>query len=713
MGNNKFGGINMYAYATSFNKINFVIDSNQYFEIISLKICNGTNFLSIQDYNINDKTMEILLKEEFDIKSECVILYKNTTLQVNYFPLYQSDDFNKRFYYGDELGLLYSKECSSFKVWSPVSSSIILLLYKNGDPDISEEPRRFKMEEQNGVFSITINEDLKGYFYEYEVHVFNNKNIAIDPYSKAVGINGLRAAIIDLKDTDPENWDKDIRHNIKSYTDAIIYETSIRDISIHPDSGIQNKGKFLGLKENNTKSTKNVFTGLSHIKEMGITHVQLMPFFDFSYKSVDERDSIKYNWGYDPQNYNTPEGSYSVDAYSPISRVKELKEMIFELHKNGISVNMDVVYNHVFNEHENNFEKIFPGYYLRRNIDGSFCNGSGCGNDTASEQKMMKKFMLESIMFWAVEYHIDGFRFDLMGLHDLDTMNQIKESLDNLGLNIMVYGEGWDLNTAIPYSNKAIKANAKNTPKIGYFNDYIRDVVKGHVFELDSRGFVSGKDSLEGALRYVILGTKGDFLSPEQSINFASCHDNATLWDKFECSNKEYSIEDRIKMVKLSNAIILTSQGVPFLHSGEEFLRTKLGEHNSFKSPDNVNSLNWDRKNIYSDVVEYYKGLIRIRRSHPAFRMSNYTDIEKNIEFLQGLPQNVVGYIIKNNANGDSWKEILVIFNSNKDSTWITLPKRQWYLVADDVVAGVAPIKVIDSPKINISGISMYLAFTI
>lgn len=703
----------MYAYASNFNKIKFVIDKNLYFQIIRLEIYNGDKKLTIKDYNITDKTMEIILNEEINIKKCSTLKHEDKILGINYFPLYQTDEFNKRFYYEEELGLFYSNIGSSFKVWSPVASSVTLLVYKNGDTFIAEDPSRFKMNEVNGVFSTYVMGDLKGHFYTYEVTAFGNTNVAVDPYAKAVGINGERGAILNLEETNPINWKSDTLQNLKNYTDAIIYETSIRDISMNGESGIINKGKFIGLTEINTKSSKNISTGLDHILEMGITHLQLMPFFDFSYTSVDEKNPIKYNWGYDPQNYNVPEGSFSTNPYSPKCRIKELKEMIFHLHSKGIYINMDVVYNHVAFHNDNNFEKIFPGYYLRRNLDGTFSNGSGCSNDTASEQKMMRKFIIDSVLFWATEYHLDGFRFDLMGLHDITTMNLLKEKLNSLGRTIMVYGEGWDLDTALLATNKAIKSNASKTPELGYFNDIIRDIVKGHVFDLYERGFVSGKGNLEADLKEVIAGTPGILLSPEQSINYVSCHDNSTLWDKFQDSNKEDSIADRIKMVKLSNAIVLTSQGVPFLNSGEEFLRTKLGEHNSFKSSDAINALNWDLKYRNQEVVKYYRGLINIRKAHPAFKMNSFHDIQNNLEFIPNTPENVVAYLLKNNANGDSWKTIMVIFNGNKNSTWVSVPNCPWHLVVDELTAGLEPIKLMESDRIEVPGICMYLAYSL
>lgn len=712
------GGNHMYAFVENFRRIALVLDYYWNNDINKLCIKNGDENVEINDAYVDNNTVHINLKKDIDIKKQTYLMHFNDCVKVNYSTLYETSDFNDRFYYDGDLGVFYSHEKTVFKVWSPAASSIALLLFKNGDSFIQEEPAKIKMQEERGLFTLEICGNFNGYFYQYEVSVYGNTFYVVDPYAKAVGINGLRGAIIDLKETSPSDWENDSIDSINSYTDAIIYETSIRDISSHPDSRVQNRGKYLGLTEDNTLSSKNQSTVLNHIIELGITHLQLMPFFDFSYTSVDERNPVNYNWGYDPQNYNVPEGSLATNPYEPCCRIYELKKMIQHLHKKGLHINMDVVYNHVCKVEESNFEKIFPGYYFRRYKDGTFSNGSCCGSDTASEHSMMRKFIIDSVIYWAKEYHLDGFRFDLMGIHDIETMNIIDEKLKSIGKNIMLYGEGWELNTSLPREVQAVQRNAFKTPNIGYFNDTIRDAVKGSVFQLKDKGFVNGKAEFVNDIKKSILGSvnykdifKGKFSTPKQSINYASCHDNSTLWDKFQESNPENSDEERKKMVKLTNAIILTSQGVPFLHSGEEFCRTKLGIQNSFNLPDNINCINWDRKAEYVDVFNYYKGLINLRKLHPAFRMNSLAQIEANIKFLEGTPPNTLGYIICNNANGDIWKNILIIYNANREPVSVQIPFESWYLSVDNEDAGVEPRRQIDSGNVEVAGISMCLLY--
>jgi pullulanase len=681
------------ASVKDFKSLEVIVDDLNQFNLSKFTVRNKDKFLNINTHYINNTTIILVLSEEINIKNNCFLIYDNNlTAKCTYYKLFSSPEFNGRFFTLEELGLIYKKTFSDFRVWSPVATSIDLLIYKNGDFSVPEIPRVFSMKEYNGLWSVTVKEDLKKCFYTFRVNAYGTANETVDPYAKLVGINGNRGYILDLKETDPENFNKDISpNNIDSYTDAIIYEISIRDISINPNSYIINKGKFLGLTEENSETVNKEPTGISYLKFLGITHVQIMPIFDFSFVSVDEKNPIKYNWGYDPQNYNVPEGIYATDPYDPVCRIKELKQMIYSLHKNGICVNMDVVYNHVFDYTDNCFEKIFPGYYFRHKDDGTLSNGTSCGNDTASENLMMKRFIIDSVMYWTNEYHMDGFRFDLMGIHDIDTMNTLRHKLDAIKRKIMLYGEGWDLKTNLDDTRKAMISNSLKTPQIGFFNDTTRDVLKGNIFDRNSKGFINGKANLEKNVQLsVIGGTKysgtlnGPFFSPIQSINYVTCHDNNTLWDKLQFTNRNESDEFRIYRLKLSLAIILTSQGIPFLHSGMEFLRTKEGIENSYNSPDYINWIDWNRKDKYMYVVTYIKALISIRKNHPAFRMNSSEDIRNNIEFLQNTPPNTVAFLLKNHCNGDSWKNILVIYNANTDPIKINLPMSEnWNLVVD------------------------------
>lgn len=684
------------ANVTGFRKIIVEVDDFTKFSFPRFIVKNDDKVIKIIYYFIKNNIVTFVLSDDINIKSDCIIFYdENINSKCTYYKLFASDEFNGRFYTMDELGVQYTKNRSEFRIWSPVATSVNLLLYKNGDPDIVEAPRKILMQENNGLWYTYVYENLKNYFYTYEITVYGSINEAVDPYAKAVGINGARGAIIDLSETNPEGFSKDIfPSNIVNFTDAIIYEISVRDMTMNPNSGAVHNGKFLGLTEEDTKTSKNELTGISYIKDLGVTHVQIMPIFDYAAGSVDEKTIDKYNWGYDPENYNVPEGSYSTDPYKPECRIIELKKMIQAFHKNGICVNMDVVFNHLFHAKENCFEKIFPGYYLRYDENGSVCNGSGCTNDTASENPMMQRYILDSILYWTEEYHIDGFRFDLMGIHDVNTMNIIRNKLNKFQRPIMLYGEGWDLNTALAEDIKAKMSNARKTPHLGYFNDIIRDTLKGSSFNMYDNGYISGKENQENDIKACVAGCikygelpHAIFSSPDQSINYVSCHDNNVLWDKLLLTNSSESEEVRINRQKLALGIILTSQGISFLHSGVEFIRTKQGIENSYNSPDNINSVDWDRRDNYIYITEYIKGIINIRKQHPAFRISTSDTVLSHLQFCDNQNKNIVAFLLKNNANGDTWKNILVIYNSNNYSVDIKLPSGAWNLVTDKYVA--------------------------
>lgn len=680
------------AVPEKFNTLRISVDDFTQFRPYNFRVQNGNHQLSIKNYSIIENDILLSLNEEINIKYTCFLSYEYLSEKVWFFPLFSTKEFDDRFYHDVTLGAIYNKDYTVFRIWSPAASNIILLLYDTAERLDSENLRRFTMKENNGLWSTLIKGDLQGLFYNYEVTVYNEVSEIVDPYVKAVGINGIRGAIIDLEKTNPEGWKNDKSPELSHYTDAIIYETSIRDISINSNSGVTHKGKFLALTEENSVSDKKISTCLNHIKELGITHIQFMPIFDFSYTSIDEKNPYKYNWGYDPQNYNVPEGSYSTNPYDPCCRIFELKKMILYIHKNNLSVTMDVVYNHIEDTITSSFKKIFPGYYFRFLDNSTYSNGSGCGNDTASEHSMMRKFIVDSVLYWAKEYHIDGFRFDLMGLHDVDTMNLVRKKLNELKRVIMLYGEGWNLDTPLDKNIKATDSNSNKLSPIGFFNDKIRDCIKGSVFSAQDKGFATGKLFMEDMLKRCISSS---FLSPYQSINYVSCHDNYTLWDKIDLSCSTESFEDKKNMVKLCASVILTSQGIPFIYSGEEFCRTKYGDHNSYNKPDSVNWLDWDRKSNFMDIFYYYQKLINIRKSHPAFRMVNSEEIQKNLTFLGNMPNSIVAFIFKNHVNGDLWKDILVIFNANKDSVSINLPEGPWNIalysnsnVNSDIISG-------------------------
>lgn len=705
----------MKAAFVTFYKIEIYCEDAEKIEWENIKVYQESEPIEISIINKKKDHCEIILSEPVDIKRKTYISIKDKCFEVPYSNLFKTEEFNEKYYYDGFLGCRILDDKIEFRVWSPVATSIDLVLYKNGDQSLQEEPIIFNMKEKNGVFSGEVDLKYKGYFYTYKVQIYDKIEEVVDPYAKAVGINGLRAAIIDLEETNPYNWQEDKYVKLENYVDAVIYEISIRDISSNENSNIKKRGKFLGLVEEGTFSKKGVTTGLEHIKELGVSHVQILPFYDFHFESVDERDPLKrYNWGYDPQNYNAPEGSFSLNPYEPKERIRELKTMIQKLHQNNIGVIMDVVYNHVYDYKKSNFEKIFPGYYFRCDKFGNISNGSGCGNDVASENKMVRRFIKDSVVFWAKEYHIDGFRFDLLGLLDVDTINEIYDGLKKINPNAIIYGEGWDLNTYLEHDKKAIQMNAYKTPNIGYFNDIIRDAIRGHTFEAEKKGFAGGESREHDIKRGVVAAInydeslKGPFISPDQSINYASCHDNHTLWDKISITNKEDSVEERVRIQKLSQAIVLTSQGVPFIHLGCDFCRTKQGHENSYNLPDIINSVDWDRKYEFRDVFEYVKGLIKLRKEHPAFRLNSCEDIKKYLKFLD-CPSRTVAFKI--DYPRDAWKEIIVIYNSNKSAVDIKIPNGVWNVAVDGRLAGVDALYKIYGDKVKVAPISAMVLF--
>lgn len=582
-------------------------------------------------------------------------------------------------YTGKDLGLTYSKAQSVFRVWAPTATQLKLRLYKTGTGgDMIDE--HLMKKDREGTWVLTLNGNHAGKYYTFSALIDNKWMDEVpDPYAKAAGVNGKRAMVIDLASTNPQGWSQDRSPTLASPVDAIIYELHVRDASIAANSGIKAKGKFLGLTEKGTVNSAGLSTGLDHLKELGVTHIHLLPFFD--YNSVDETNpESKYNWGYDPLNYNIPEGSYATDAYNGATRIKELKQLVKTFHENGLGVVMDVVYNHTGVTDNSNFNQLVPGYYYRHTADGKLSDATACGNETASEMAMMRKFIIESMAYWVKEYHIDGFRVDLMGVHDINTMNLVSRELNKIKPGILVYGEGWTAGASpLPDSVRALKKNVSKLENIAVFSDDIRDGIKGSVFEHEDRGFVSGKPGMEESVKFGIVAStqhpQVDYskvnysnvayaAQPTQTITYAECHDNHTLWDKLSISAKDVTDTQRKEMHKLALSIVLTSQGIPFLHAGTEFLRSKQGVENSYESPDNINAIDWDAKTTHKDVVEYVEKLIRLRKDHPAFRMKDRAKLASNIRFVSS-GYNIVIYEINGFSVGDSWKKILVCLNGN------------------------------------------------
>ena len=599
-------------------------------------------------------------------------------------------------YKGSDLGLTYSQKASTFKIWAPTATAAKLNVYKSDMGGTASRSIQMSSGE-NGIWLITLPENLKNNYYTFQVFIDNVwSEEVVDPYAKACGTNGLRAQVVDLNETNPIGWAKDRSPNFSTsnkQTDAIIYELHVRDASIHESSGIKNKGKFLGLAELGTKNSAGQFTGLSHIKELGVTHIHLLPFYD--YNSVDEtKAATQYNWGYDPVHYNIPEGSYSTNPSDGKVRIKELKELIKTMHSNGLRIIMDVVYNHTALTKNSNFNILVPNYYYRKRADGSFSDASGCGNETASDQAMFRKFMIESVVYWVKEYHIDGFRFDLMGVHDIETMNLISDTLHKLKPSIVLYGEGWTSGgSTLPEEKRAIKKNAAQLNGIAVFSDDMRDGIKGSVFNINDRGFATGNIGNSESVKFGIVAagnhpqinynqvnySKAPYTTgPAGLINYADCHDNNILWDKIELSFKDASIIERTKMHELAYAIVLTAQGASFLHAGTEFLRTKNGVENSFDKGDIVNGINWDLKTKNIGTYQFIKNVIKIRRTHPAFRMQSAQQIANHLRFENNQPAGIIAYTINGAALGDTWKKIWVAYNGSQTSQTLTLPKGSW-----------------------------------
>ena len=594
----------------------------------------------------------------------------------------------------------YSPIETKFTLWAPTAEEVRVLLYDSGNEGSAYQTLSLEMGE-DGIWNTSIKEDLKGKFYTFNVKV-NGKWLGDTPgiMAKAVGVNGKRAAVIDLRSTDPEGWANDVRPLLKDYADIIVYEMHHRDFSLDSVSGIRNKGKFLALTELGTTTSQGEKTGIDHLKELGVTHVHILPSYD--YASVDESkpDKAQYNWGYDPQNYNVPDGSYSTDPYKPDVRIKEFKQMVQALHKAGIRVVLDVVYNHTFNTEESNFERTVPGYFYRQTKDGKPANGSSCGNETASDRAMMRKYMVESVLYWINEYHIDGFRFDLMGIHDIETMNEIRAAVDKIDPSIFIYGEGWAASTPqLDQEELAMKANIYKMPRIAAFSDEMRDGLRGG-WDDDRKGaFLIGQPGHEMSIKFGLVGavkhpqvindsvnySKEPWaLQPTQMISYVSCHDDMCLADRLKATMPDATDEERASLHKLAETFVFTSQGVPFIFAGDEMMRDKKGIHNSYNSPDSINTIDWRNKTIHHDVFDYVRELIALRKNHPAFRMGDADKVRQYMEFLPVEGSNLVAFILKDNANGDSWKNIIVAFNSRKEPAKLSIPTGRYTIVCKD-----------------------------
>ena len=583
--------------------------------------------------------------------------------------------------------VVYSPKSTTFSLTTSPDVKKVDVVISDNDSDTAQQLVKSMKRVGAGKWKLTVKNDLKGKYYVFSVYNQAQPDQTPGVFAKAVGVNGKRGAIVDLKDTDPDGWADDVRPELKNPCDLIIYEMHHRDFSMDMSSGIKNKGKFLALTEP---------AAISHLRRLGVNAVHILPSFDFA--SIDESkpDVAQYNWGYDPLNYNVPEGSYSTNAADPKTRIREFKQMVQALHKAGIRVILDVVYNHTFDKNGSNFQKTYPDYFFRKNAEGKYSDGSGCGNETASDKELMREFMKESVAYWVNEYHIDGFRFDLMGVHDIETMNEIHDVVAKIDPTIYIYGEGWSAGScAYPQDKLAIKANARQLNGIGAFSDEMRDALRGPFSDDTKGGFLAGVPGQEESIKFGIAGaishpqidmTKVNYSKvpwtnePSQMVAYVSCHDDMCLTDRLRSSIPYIGDDELIRLDLLAQTAVLTSQGVPFILSGEEMLRDKKGVHNSYRSPDSINRLDWNNLKRYPQVFDYYAGLISLRKQHPAFRMGSADEVRKNLCFLEA-PEGVVAYQLKNNAGGDSWKNIIVVLNSQKTPQTVDVPENTYTMV--------------------------------
>ncbi|MBD5545129.1 MAG: type I pullulanase [Lachnospiraceae bacterium] len=630
--------------------------------------------------------------------------------------VFSSSAFEEAYVYeGDDLGAVYTKEATAFRVWAPTAGKVELNLYETGDGDDWIESYPMEPDEK-GTWYIQLSGDLSGVYYTYSVTVLGEEREAVDPYARACGINGKRGMVIDLEQTNPQGFLEETRPPLASFSDIILYEMSIRDYTIDESSGVKEKGKYLGLTEEGTVNEKGEATALDYLGALGVTHVHLLPSQD-SGEVDEEHPEDSYNWGYMTQNFNVPEGSYSTDPYHGEVRINEYKQMVQSLHKKGIRVVMDVVYNHTSESGESNFNKIVPGYYYRIREDGTYSDGSACGNEVATERAMARKFIVDSVVYWAKEYHVDGFRFDLMGLIDIETMQLIRKELDQVDESIFIYGEGWTGGDTISASTMAESENAGEMPGIAVFSNVFRRGIQKYVSGIFEEGY-----SQNSVLFGVVAATKQEITKesmgswtkdPVQCINYASCHDGYTLWDLIRQNCSSETEDMWLKRNKLSAAIVMTVQGVPFIQSGEEMQRSKVAEDdptriygNSYSANDFVNSIKWNALSECRELVSYYKGLMEFRKNHKGLSYETAEEIQKYMRFFKGTEENVIAYRVREEENLVLENEICMIYNPNTQETSVTLPKGKWKVYINGEQAGLEELSVLSGgTEIKVPGI--------
>ena len=657
----------------------------------------------------------LTLAESLPLDKSFSIDFEGNAYAITMPDYYSTKEFEEKYTYdGDDLGATYTKEKTTLKLWAPLAVGVQVYLYSDGNVATQAEPdeKIDMVAGEKGTWSVELEGDMNGTYYTYMVDNYTEQKECVDPYARTTGVNGNRAMIIDLDSTDPEGWENDKDpHYDDAITDAIIWELHVRDFSIDASSGIKDewKGKYLGLTQTGTVNSYGQSTGLDYVKNLGITHIHLLPVYDFG--SVNETSETGFNWGYDPMNYNVPEGSYSTDPYNGEVRVAEFKQMVKTLHDNGISVIMDVVYNHVYDSARFSMNNIVPDYFTRPNS-----NGSGCGNDTASERSMVSKYIVDSVNYWADEYHIDGFRFDLVGLLDTDTINDIVETVHENHPNVIFYGEGWTMSTTTTKSvTLATQTNSTKTPNFAYFSDTIRNALKGATYGGVSAGYISGGTVSSSELNACFRGMPSWCTTPTQSINYISCHDNNTLYDHISIVSPNASTEEKVAMNKLGVAFYMAAQGVPFMQAGEEILRSKPDassstgyNENSYNASDDVNSIKWyELYDVNSlDLLEYYQGMIAFRKAHPVLRLTSNVEVNTRVQAMSNLDANVLGYEIKGTGiEGETAESIVAIYNANAEATTVTLPEGEWHICVNKDDAGIYSLGTA-SGSVTVDGVS-------
>ena len=584
--------------------------------------------------------------------------------------------------------MCYTPSKTSFEVWAPTAESVVVRLY-NGDT-FAEEVAMEKGD--SGLWSAVVNGDKKGMYYAFQVTIDGKRlKETAGIFARALDVNGNRGAIIDMRDTDPQGWSEDKRPEVDP-TEIVIYEMHYRDMTAHESAGSSNPGKYIAMAEFGTRSNEGLSTGIDHLREMGVTHVHLLPTADFG--SIDEsRPTNQYNWGYEPKNYNAPEGTYSTDPAKPEARIYELKSLVKAMHDAGLCVVLDVVYNHTTSTENCGFELTVPGYFYRMREDGTFADGSGCGNETASEKPMMRKYMVESLEYWVKEYHIDGFRFDLMAIHDIETMNLIRQRLEALNPDVLLYGEGWAAQAPLYDEKKlAFKRYTYRMPGIAAFSDDIRDALRG-TLDLSKGGFIHGVEGNKEGVKFGIVGAiehpEVDYreaawtASPLQHVSYVACHDDHNLRDRLEHISPNASEAERLQMVRLAHLGVFTSQGIPFIFAGEEMYRSKLGEKNTYNLPDKYNAIDWSLKSKYADLLDYHKGLIAMRKAHPAFSLGDAELVREHLSFIENENEAALGFVLDNLEGIDSAKRIVVLMNGSREAVEFEIPNGSYKWVCD------------------------------